>query len=209
MKTVDWYFDFISPYAYLASQSLHLLPDDIRIRPQPVLFAGLLNHWDTKGPAEIQPMRQYLFRHIAWVAQQHRIPLNYPPRHPFNPLKLLRLCLYKNAELGCVLNLFSFVWERGKSSDNPADWEQLCAELDIAGADEKIADPAIKEKLRSNTELAVERGVFGVPTFIVDKELFFGHDSMPFLSAYLENPSLLRQADFRRADNLPDGIHRK
>jgi len=68
MTQVDWYFDVISPFAYLASQRLDPLRAHVTLRPVPVLFAGLLGHWHTKGPAEIPPMRRFTFRHITCLA---------------------------------------------------------------------------------------------------------------------------------------------
>lgn len=59
MHNIDWYFDFISPFSYLQSELLHTLPADVDIRFKPTLFAGLLKHWDNKGPAEIAPKRTW------------------------------------------------------------------------------------------------------------------------------------------------------
>ncbi|WP_170942314.1 DsbA family protein, partial [Noviherbaspirillum denitrificans] len=93
MKKLDWYFDFISPFSYLQSELLHTLPDDVEITFRPVLFAGLLAHWDNKGPAEIVPKRTWTFEHCAWLAYENGIPMTMPAHHPFNPLPLLRLCI--------------------------------------------------------------------------------------------------------------------
>ena len=91
MKTVRWYFDYISPYAYLQSAVLSRFERYARIEPRPVLFAGLLNHFGQKGPAEIPAKKAQTFREVVWLAHQHQIPLKLPHAHPFNPLPLLRL----------------------------------------------------------------------------------------------------------------------
>lgn len=166
------YFDFISPFSYLASCKLHLLPNEIHVRYHPVLFAGLLKHWDTKGPAEIEPMRKYTFRHIAWVAQQNGIPLTMPPEHPFNPLKLLRLAVAADADEEVVARIFRFVWEQGRSVNDPEHWRELVDELDMANADSLVQEQSVKDRLLENTQVAAAQGVFGVPTFIVDEQLF-------------------------------------
>ena len=124
MTQVDWYFDVISPFAYLASQRLDTLPGQISLRPVPVLFAGLLGHWHTKGPAEIPPMRRFTFRHIAWLAHRDGIPLRFPPCHPFNPLRLLRLAIVLD-DLTAIQRLFRFVWAEGRSADDTPAWEGL------------------------------------------------------------------------------------
>lgn len=205
MPPVDWYYDFISPFAYLASQRLDTLPAGVELRPNPVLFGVLLDHWQTRGPAEIAPMRRFTFRHIAWLAQRDGIPLRLPPCHPFNPLRLLRLSLALGGEVALVQRLFRFVWAEGKSADDPAAWAALIAELGVPDAEARIAAPAVKAQLRTHTEQALTRGVFGVPTFIVGDELFWGYDALPFLAAFLRDPGLLRSPALAAADALPQG----
>ncbi len=209
MKRIDWYLDFISPFAYIASRRLNLIDENVQIIPKPVLFAGLLNHYDTKGPAEIERMRQYTFRHVTWIAEQHSIPLTLPPAHPFNPLKFLRLAIYLDCELQVIDRIFRFIWEEGCSADNDQDWKRLTHELSVIDADEKISQPHIKNILTENTKEAVSLGIFGVPTFIVDGELFFGQDSLPFLKSYLDGSDVLQSVGMKAADNLPQGISRK
>jgi len=209
MKQIDWYFDFISPYSYLASESLHRLPDDVELRPRPILFAGLLQHWHTRGPAEIAPMRRFTFRQVQWLADKHDIPLELPPRHPFNPLKLLRLCIALGNETALAQRLFRFVWAEGGSSDDPDRWRQLTRELEIDDVEQCISAPEVKQRLRENTEQAIEKGVFGVPAFVVDGEIFWGFDSLDFLLAYLRDPAVLQSPSMRAADAMPEGLGRQ
>ena len=93
MKHLTFWFDVISPYAYLAFERLPQALEGLscRVHYQPVLFAGLLGHWGQKGPAEIEPKRAWTFRQVAWLAHRHRVALQTPAQHPFNPLALLRL----------------------------------------------------------------------------------------------------------------------
>ena len=207
LKTIDWYFDFISPFAYLASESLHRLPEDVTIKPVPVLFGALLNHYETKGPAEMAPMRRFTYRHIQWLADNNDIDLKFPPAHPFNPLKLLRLCIALGSDQEIVQRLFRFVWAEGLSSDNPDDWHGLLSEFEIVNFDD-IVTPQVKETLKANTDAAIAKGVFGVPGFMVDGELFWGFDSMDFLIAYLREPSILQSDGMQQADRVPEGIRR-
>ena len=209
MQRIDWYFDFISPFSYLASASLERLPAGIELRPRPILFAGLLQHWDTRGPAEIEPMRRFTFRHIRWLADRDGIELELPPQHPFNPLKLLRLCILLGADVALAQRLFRFVWAEGRSADEPHHWQALLDELGVPDADERIAAPEIKDGLRRNTEQALAAGVFGVPGFVVDGEVFWGYDAMDFLLAYLDDPAVLQSAGMRAADALPAGPQRR
>ena len=209
MKTVDWYFDFISPFSYLASARLDRLPADVELRARPILFAGLLAHWQTRGPAEIEPMRRFTFRHIAWLAARDGIELRLPPAHPFNPLKLLRLCIARGADVALAQRLFRFVWAEGRTSDDPAAWQALGRELGISDLDAAVEVPEVKARLRENTEAAIARGVFGVPGFAVDDEIFWGYDALEFLNAYLADPGLLKTPAMRAADALPQGVQRR
>jgi len=207
MKTIDWYFDFISPFAYLASESLARLPDTNQLRLNPILFAGLLQHHVTKGPAEIPAMRRFTFRHIRWLADRHGIVLKPPPAHPFNPLPLLRLAIAVDADLEQVQRLFRFVWTEGKSQDDEKAWHALLDEFGITEAE--IASGSVKAKLRQTTDAAIEADIFGVPSFVVDGEIFWGFDAMEFLVEYLEDPNLLQTPGMLAIDAIPDGVHRK
>jgi 2-hydroxychromene-2-carboxylate isomerase len=91
MRAATWYFDIISPFAYLALTQFHTLPEDLDIEFVPVLFAGLLKSHGHKGPAEIEAKRTQTYRMCVWQARQLKVPFTLPPAHPFNPLPLLRL----------------------------------------------------------------------------------------------------------------------
>ena len=209
MQQIDWYFDFISPFAYLASESLWRFPEDIELRPRPILFAGLLNHYQTRGPAEIPPMRRFTFRHIRWLADVNDITLKLPPAHPFNPLKLLRLCIVLGGEPELVQRLFRFVWAEGCSSEDPEQWQRLISELGAEGIEQQLVADEVKAELRKNTEAAIDAGVFGVPGFVLQGEVFWGYDSIDFLLACLDNPELLKSAGMLAADSMQEGLQRQ
>jgi 2-hydroxychromene-2-carboxylate isomerase len=209
MKTADWYFDFISPYAYLQSTRLHELSGHARIRPKPILFAGLLNHFGQLGPAEIEPKRQFIFRQALWLAKRQGIELKLPPEHPFNPLPPLRLALAMNCEIDAIQTIFNFIWRDGRNTGDAQQWKLLAEATGLTSADEMLADPAIKNALRSNTDEAITRGVFGVPSLIVDDELFWGHDAADFLLEYLDKPDALRRDVFEPVNKLAQGAARR
>ena len=131
MRTGDWYFDFISPFAYLQSEQLQKLAPFVRLRYRPVLFAGLLKHWGQKGPAEIDPKRQFTFEFCIWQAERLGIPFKMPPLHPFNPLALLRLATAADSRPEIVHAIFRFVWQDGRLPDTPLEWLELTSLLGL------------------------------------------------------------------------------
>ena len=203
MKTVEWFFDFVSPYSYFQCEKLSCLPQTVRLEYKPVLFAGLLNHWGHKGPVEIDAKRKFTFRSCIWIARRDNIPFNLPRAHPFNPLSLLRLSIALDNRPEVVRDLFRFVWREGKLPDDVEAWSRLIHQLDVPNADELIRSTEVKQRLRDNTDYAIEKGVFGVPTFRVDGEIFWGVDLFDFFLDYLNNPDLLKDPEMQRVDNLP------
>ena len=207
MRTAIWYFDFISPFAFIALHRLKELPADLAIEYRPVLFAGILNHWGQKGPAELATKRRYTYRWSHWWAHSLGLPLKYPAAHPFNPLHHLRLALACGSKPEAVRAIFDAVWTTGADLSDPARFAGLVKELNSKMED--LEKPEIKNKLRANTEEAAQRGVFGVPTFEVDGELSWGADSIEFLKDFLKNPSIVRNQEMHRLDDLPAAASRR
>ncbi|MGH8751553.1 MAG: 2-hydroxychromene-2-carboxylate isomerase [Burkholderiales bacterium] len=207
MQTLDWYFDFVSPYSYLQHEILHTL--DAQIRYQPVLFAGLLNAWGHKGPAEIPQKRRHTYRQVLWLAKQQGIPIKFPPAHPFNPLRALRLAIALDSDSKVIATIFRFIWQQGRLIEDDASWQALCDELKVPDAEARIAAPQVKEILRRNGETALARGVFGVPTAIVEGELFWGFDATGMLKSHLSNPQLFKQGEMQRVSDLPAASERR
>lgn len=207
MRHVTWYFDFVSPFSYICFERLKELPRAIELELQPVLFAGLLGHWGQKGPAEIGPKRRYTYRWSTWWARSLGVALRYPAGHPFNPLHHLRLAIAAGCTHQAVQQIFEQLWTTGA---DPADRERFRSLCGALGVDpESLAAAPVKDTLRRNTEQAAAQGVFGVPTFLVDGELFWGADSLEFLKAYLADPSILNNDETRRLDQLPMSAQRR
>ncbi len=207
MRSALWYFDFVSPFAYICVHRLRELPADLQIEYRPVLFAGLLGHWGQKGPAEIASKRRYTYRWCDWWAKRLGIPFRFPAGHPFNPLHHLRLAIACGSKPEAVIKIFAALWTGAEDPANPTAFAELARSLGVDPA--RLSSDAIKEALRKNTEAAAARGVFGVPTFEVDGELFWGADSIEFLNAFLADPSVLRNDEVRRLDGLPVAAARK
>lgn len=203
-----WYFDPISPYVYLQLPDLDRLPPGVRIRPVPVLLAALLKHWGTKGPAELPAKRLHTYRQCAWLAKSRKLVFRMPPRHPFNPLSALRLLCALGPSLEQARVASRFVFERGGDPSTPEGLRELGKELGVADPEALAADPAVKDKLRGNSDEAIARGVWGVPTFAIGGELFWGADTFPMMLDYLANPSLFETIEMERIAALPIGAAR-
>lgn len=200
--SVDWYFDFVSPYSYIGLHRLGELP--LQVSYKPVLFAGLLKHWEQKGPAEIPAKRRWTYRSCTFRASQLGVPFRFPAAHPFNPLKHLRLALACECRPDAVKRIFESVWTTGAHADE--GFQGLCRQLGVD--EERLAKPGIKEALRKNTDEAAQRGIFGVPTLVIDGEVFWGEDAIDFAKAFIADPGMLRNPEMQRLDELPVGAAR-
>jgi 2-hydroxychromene-2-carboxylate isomerase len=207
MRSIDWYFDFISPFSYIAWHRLKELPGGVSVVFRPVLFAGLLNHWGQKGPAEIPAKRLWTYRWCTWWAGQLDIPFRFPAAHPFNPLHHLRLAIAAECAPGAIERIFSDIWTTGEDAADPGRFARLCTDLGVSP--ELLASAKVKDVLRQNTQEAAAAGIFGVPTLAIDGEPFWGADAFEFAKQFIADPSVLRNPEMRRVDDLPVGAARK
>lgn len=187
MTHVEFWFDPVSPYAYLAFERLPQALEGLsyHVSYRPVLFAALLEHHRHKGPAEIEVKRAWTYRHVAWLARHSGIDLRLPAMHPFNPLPLLRLALACCAPGGTpsrrvVEAVLHHVWRSDAAADDPARLHALVQAL--APQRDPQAD-AVKGELRAGTDAAIAAGVFGVPSLRVDGRLYWGFDALPMVAA--------------------------
>lgn len=204
-----WYFDFISPFAWLQWNQLGALRGRLQIRPVPVVLGALLAHFENKGPAEIPGKRDFTYRFVHWQARRAGVPLRFPPAHPFNPLAALRLAVALEARDAAVDAIFREVWEHGRAVDSVEAVAPLAARLGVDDVAATLASPAIKDRLRANTEAAIAAGVFGVPTLAVGDRLFWGNDATPMLVDWLDHPDAFEDAELARIATLPSAISRR
>lgn len=215
-STLRFSFDFISPYAYLGWLQIHALAarHGREVEPVPVLFAALLNHFGHKGPAEIPPKRLYIFKNVLRLAHRLGVPLVPPPAHPFNPLLSLRVASLPlpAAERRSLIDaLFAAAWGGG---GGVADAAAVRRAVDAAGFDgvallAEAETPAAKDRLRRQTDDALARGLFGVPSVEVDGELFWGCDAFPDVENFLRGEDPVSPTDLARWANLPAAAQRQ
>jgi 2-hydroxychromene-2-carboxylate isomerase len=191
-STIRFSFDYISSNAYIAWDQLPALAGKYgyAIEPVPVLFAGLLEANGTVGPAEVPTKSLWMTKNNARKAILLGIPLNPPAFHPFNPLLALRassLPLPPADRVRLIDALWKAVWVRSLHVSDPAVVQTVAGEIGLDGA-RIVADAQTlesKARLRKQTDDAIARGVFGVPTMEVGDELFWGYDDFPYLETCL------------------------
>lgn len=215
MKHITFYLDFVSPYAYLAFEQLPeaLAGISHSVRYQPVLLGALLKHHGQLGPAEVAPKREWLYRHVQWLAHSQGLSLQLPARHPFNSLPLLRLALACSPEADPAApsrfvceTIFRHVWQGGLDAVSAERLEALTQQLTPR---REVQGDAVKTQLKSNTDEAMAAGVFGVPTFSVNGRLFWGLDALPMLRAFLLGDAWFDGPGWDAAARLPRGLPRQ
>jgi 2-hydroxychromene-2-carboxylate isomerase len=195
---ITYWFDFVSPYAWVAFGPSRALAEKHgqSFVARPVLFAGLLDAHGLVGPAEVPAKRAYIFKDAFRKAHARGLPpLVLPPTHPFNPLVPLRAVLARPGAIDLVEALFAAAWIEGRAIDTPEAVSAVASAIGIDGAAlvAEAASAEVKARLRADTEAAATRGIFGVPTLELDGELFWGSEAIDHADAFL-----------RGDDPLPD-----
>ncbi|GAP38542.1 2-hydroxychromene-2-carboxylate isomerase [Piscinibacter sakaiensis] len=207
---VEWFFDVVSPFAYLQLEQLAACLDPGRVRCHPVVLGVLLEHWGTRGPAEVPRKRVQTYRSALARSQATGVPLRFPPAHPFNPLPLLRLAVAAQARFDAVRQILRFVWRDGGDASDPQQWQSLARQLGLPDAAERVGSEAVKSGLRGSTAGALARGVFGVPTLVVRGEYFWGEDATEMaLRTLAQGTAWLHADEWARALDLPVGVSRR
>ena len=211
MKQIDFYFDFISPYAYLAFEKLPeaLMGLSYGVSYKPVLFAAMLQHHGQLGPAEIQPKRDWTYRQVLWQAHAAGVDLHMPAAHPFNPLAFLRLAVACAQNGSCnryvTETIFHHIWRGGADA---ADLQRLQELVQQLAPQRAINSEQVKAQLKANTDEAITRSLFGVPTMAVDGKLFWGCDALPMLRDYLQGGAWFEGGAWDAATQVPVGVNR-
>ncbi|MDR2128965.1 MAG: 2-hydroxychromene-2-carboxylate isomerase [Burkholderiaceae bacterium] len=212
MKRIDFYLDFVSPYAYLAFEKMPRVLQGLsyEVTYRPIFLAALLKHDGQLEALDIAGKREWIYRHVFWLARKLEIPLQVPPTHPFNSLPLLRLA-WANAQEGSpnryvCETVFREVWTTGADATGPGQLQMLQARLTPA----QVADSGVaKLKLREQTGAAMDAGIFGVPSFRVDGRVFWGLESLGMLREYLIDQQALAADWLLAADVAARGAARK
>ena len=214
MADLDFYFDYISPYAYIAWTQIHALADrhGWGVAPKPVLFAAMLNANDTRGPAEIPSKRRYTFLDVSRTAAVLGLRLAPPPSHPFNPLLALRITgldMPATTRKALITRLYQATWGGGPGVTDPDTVSRIAEEVGVPDALRRAAAQPAKDRLRAETDRAIARGVFGVPTIFAGDDIFWGYDSFGHLDRHLAGTLQLDGEVLSRWRDLPASARRR
>jgi len=214
-KSIDFYFDYISPFAHFAWRNITSMArrHHCQIHAHPVVFGKLLDKWGQLGPAEITPKRKWLHQYCLRYAALNGFAYNPPKFHPFNPLAALRMSLKEvsGANQHRIIDaIFEGGWCRGEDLGDLPTLVSLLEDRNIDGhyLSQQIAQPHVKQLLVDQTNLAIDRGVFGVPCMTVEGLLFWGNDQMEHIELVLAGKDPLDKSKLDALER-PRGIDRK
>jgi len=189
-KSVEFFFDFGSPTAYLAWTQLPTLAAQAgaRLVWRPMLLGAVFKATANTSPVSVPAKGRWMVDDIARWARRYRVEFEFNPHFPINTLTLMRgaagLQLRASADFEryCEV-IFVALWQRGCNLGDPGE---LAATLQASGFDPAaflalVGDPEVKARLQQTTEEAVARGVFGAPTCFVGEAMFFGQDRLDFV----------------------------
>ena len=183
-KELDFYFDFISPYTYLAYKKIQSLPKNIKINYKPILLGGLHNLQGITAPAFIKPKLKHMISDCTLIAKKIETDFIWNSKFPINSLNIMRGYLFISDELkDLYLNMmFDAYWKDNLDTSNEIILKSILEKCKINSNDffNGIKEPKIKNKLKDITQEAHDKEIFGVPTFVVNNKIFWGQDRLKF-----------------------------
>ena len=198
MKSVEFYYDLVSPYSYLSYGRVGRICEEngAELILRPMLLGAVHKAVGLQAPIEIRPKAGYQAQDIRRWAQYYGLPLEFPDPFPFRSLKTMRAAMFlrERDELGAFTKeAFALYWEEGGAPGGLQETDEDAPVSTVAvriGVDPEevlrgTASPGVKQALKIATAEAVDRGVFGAPAFFVGDEMFWGNDRLHFVEAAL------------------------
>jgi len=186
IKSIDFYFDFISPYSYLAHKKIQIIKKEKNIifNYRPILVGGLHNLQGITAPAFIKPKLKHMISDCDLIAKKDKFDFIWNSKFPINSLNIMRGYLFINNEnKDLYLNImFDAYWKNNLDISNEEILKSLLekCKIDPDSFFEEIKDTKIKEKLKNVTQEAHNKDVFGAPTFVINNKIFWGQDRLEF-----------------------------
>tara|TARA_X000000950_G_scaffold99676_1_gene126068 strand:- start:546 stop:1133 length:588 start_codon:yes stop_codon:yes gene_type:complete len=187
IKPFDFYFDFISPYSFLAHKQIRKIENNqsIRIRYQPILLGGLHNLHGIKAPAFIPAKAKHMIRDCKLIAEKNNIKFKFNSYFPIKSLNLMRGVLVAeedNIKNYYIDNIFNTIWQDGLNMNDETIIYKVLKNLNVNPKTFALRSTSslIKDSLRKKTNDAYNKGIFGAPTFVANNKIFWGQDRIEF-----------------------------
>ena len=187
IKPLEFYFDFISPYSFLAHKQIRKIEnkEGIKIIYKPILLGGLHNLHGIKAPAFIPAKAKHMVRDCKLIAEKNNIRFKFNSYFPIRSLNLMRGVLVAeedNVKKYYIDNIFNTIWQDGLNMNDAIVIQKILQNLNINPKTFSLRTTSslIKDLLRKKTNEAYEKGVFGAPTFVVNNKIFWGQDRIEF-----------------------------
>ena len=193
MLQIEFFYDFSSPYSYLASTQMEAFAKRVAVPVvwRPFALGFVFKESGNAMTASVPAKGQYMLKDLARWAAYYQVPFQWPSLFPLKSTPALRAALAAE-EHGKLIALsrsfFHTYWVENQDPTQPEKIKELAGKLGLPGETilARAEDPAIKEKLRANTAEAVQRGAFGAPTFFVGEEMFWGNDRIEMLERFMK-----------------------
>ena len=184
IKEIDFYFDFISPYTYLAHKKIQSLSQKIKINYKPILLGGLHNLGSVTAPAFIKPKLKHMINDCDLIAKKNKFDFTWNSKFPLNSLHIMRGYLYVDSVIKNLYIdiMFEAYWKDNLDISNDQILVSLLEKCQITKDKffQGIKDQKIKDLLKNLTEEAHDKEVFGAPTFFINDKIFWGQDRFEF-----------------------------
>ena len=187
IKPLEFYFDFISPYSFLAHKQIREIEnkEGIKVIYKPVLLGGLHNLHGIKAPAFIPAKAKHMVRDCKLIAEKNNIRFKFNAYFPIRTLNLMRgafVAEEDNIKSYYIDNIFNSIWQDGLNMNDQVIVEKVLKNLNVNPKTFilRSVSSLIKESLRKKTNDAYEKGIFGAPTFVVNNKIFWGQDRIEF-----------------------------
>ena len=187
IKSFDFYFDFISPYSFLAHKEVIKIEkqNSIKIRYKPILLGGLHNLHGIKAPAFIPAKAKHMIRDCKLIAEKNKIKFKFNSYFPIRSLNLMRgvfVADEDNFKSYYIDSIFNAIWQDGLNMNDESIIQKILKNLDINPKTFllRVASSSIKDMLKQKTNEAYEKGIFGAPSFVSNNKIFWGQDRIEF-----------------------------
>ena len=187
INSFDFYFDFISPYSFLAHKEIKIIErrESIKIKYKPILLGGLHNLHGIKAPAFIPAKAKHMVRDCKLIAEKKKIKFKFNSYFPIKSLNLMRGVLVAeedNLKSYYIDSIFNTIWQDGLNMNDEVVIQKVLKNLSVNPKTFALRSTSslIKDSLRSKTNESYEKGIFGAPTFVSNNKIFWGQDRIEF-----------------------------